>query len=294
MAIVNLEQMQDHAKAKGYGIGLVPVSSLSMARGVLNQALQMDVPLVLLMDASQGFDELMPSIELLARKTKTAVAIVAHNIQNPEQAIVAIRLGCNALIETGQLSPSLNKEIAEIAESCGVPLLDTDSLAKYYCPMDISIEKACLNAISSSNSWYDLEQRIQQTAMESVAPFLRDTQACGQGQELLKQAELWQPVEHLIIYNTICDEEQSQELARKGREILDEIPGVRQTWSGMSVNTDASYRYCWLIRFANTKVIDSYREHPDHVAYANQHFRPFAGDRISIDYQLIGTEEEKA
>ncbi|MEW8292943.1 MAG: Dabb family protein [Candidatus Thiodiazotropha endolucinida] len=34
-------------------------------------------------------------------------------------------------------------------------------------------------------------------------------------------------------------------------------------------------------------MIDSYREHPDHVAFADNHFRPVAGDRVSIDYQGV-------
>jgi len=38
-------------------------------------------------------------------------------------------------------------------------------------------------------------------------------------------------------------------------------------------------------------VIESYRDHPEHVAYADNHFRPQAGDRISIDYQLTGADE---
>jgi len=34
-------------------------------------------------------------------------------------------------------------------------------------------------------------------------------------------------------------------------------------------------------------VIESYRDHPDHVAFANQFFRPIAGDRISIDFSEV-------
>ena len=72
--------------------------------------------------------------------------------------------------------------------------------------------------------------------------------------------------------------------------VLDKIPGVRATWRGESVKSDAKYRWCWLIRFANESVIASYRDHPDHVAYANEQFRPIADNRISIDYALFGHE----
>ena len=107
----------------------------------------------------------------------------------------------------------------------------------------------------------------------------------------MKVCKPWHPVEHLIIYNTPVDDAKSAELAAEGRRMLDRIPGVRATWSGRAVKDDAGYRWCWLFRFAHAAVIDSYREHPDHVAYADKHFRPIAGDRISIDYHLTGPEQ---
>jgi fructose-bisphosphate aldolase class II len=41
-----------------------------------------------------------------------------------------------------------------------------------------------------------------------------------------------------------------------------------------------------MVRFASAAVIDTYRDHPDHQAFADSHFRPVAGDRLTIDYQL--------
>jgi len=70
-----------------------------------------------------------------------------------------------------------------------------------------------------------------------------------------------------------------------GRRILSRIPGVREVVTGTSVAPDSRYRYCWIVRFAHPAVIDSYRDHPDHVAFADGAFRPIAGDRISIDFQ---------
>ena len=72
----------------------------------------------------------------------------------------------------------------------------------------------------------------------------------------------------------------------QGREVLSRIPGVRRVASGRAIKEDAQYRCCWIIEFANAKVIDSYRDHPDHVAFANGLFRPIAKDRVSIDYEL--------
>ncbi|MCU7906481.1 MAG: Dabb family protein [Candidatus Thiodiazotropha sp. (ex Epidulcina cf. delphinae)] len=45
--------------------------------------------------------------------------------------------------------------------------------------------------------------------------------------------------------------------------------------------------YCRLVRFSDEAVIDSYREHQDHLAFADRLFRPIARDRISIDYESV-------
>lgn len=74
----------------------------------------------------------------------------------------------------------------------------------------------------------------------------------------------------------------------RGREVLSQIPGVRRVITGRAVLEDKP-RYCfsWLIEFAHRAVIDSYRDHPLHLDFANRVFRPIAGDRVSIDYVSV-------
>ena len=54
------------------------------------------------------------------------------------------------------------------------------------------------------------------------------------------------------------------------------------------VQDDSQYRHCWLVRFTDPAVIASYRDHPQHRAFADERFRPYAGGRISIDYAEAG------
>jgi fructose-bisphosphate aldolase class II len=108
----------------------------------------------------------------------------------------------------------------------------------------------------------------------------------GKAAELLNECEPWLPVEHLIVYNaSITDKAQIDAMMAEGRRVLSRLPGVREVVTGNAIREDAAYRYTWVIRFCHPAVIDSYRGHPDHVAFADNHFRPVAGDRISIDYQ---------
>ncbi len=115
--------------------------------------------------------------------------------------------------------------------------------------------------------------------------------SAGQAAATTRASQPWTPVEHLIIYNAtdISDNEADQMMA-KGRQVLGAIPGVRHVLTGKAVKEDAQYRFCWLVRFVHPAVIDSYRDHPEHVRFADELFRPVAGDRISIDYQLNGFE----
>lgn len=109
--------------------------------------------------------------------------------------------------------------------------------------------------------------------------------SAGRAKEVLAHAKAWTPVEHLIIYNVEgLDEAGVENLMVEGTRILSAIPGVRAIFTGEAVQEDAAYRYTWLVRFCHKAVIESYKHHPDHVAFADKYFRPVAGKRISIDY----------
>jgi fructose-bisphosphate aldolase class II len=115
---------------------------------------------------------------------------------------------------------------------------------------------------------------------------IRQWGSAGKAAAVLAEAEPWQEVEHVIIYNTEdTSPEQVDELMQKGRETLSRLPGVRRVFTGNALQEDASYQHCWVIRFAHREVVQSYKHHPDHVAYADTYFRPVAGNRISIDYE---------
>lgn len=113
-------------------------------------------------------------------------------------------------------------------------------------------------------------------------------QSAGQAESVLQHCEEWLPVEHVIIFNVSgIDDQQAQDMMAEGKASLSTIPGVRNVITASAVKEDAKYRFSWLIRFCHPAVIDSYRDHPTHVDFADRLFRPVAGDRISIDYQWL-------
>lgn len=112
--------------------------------------------------------------------------------------------------------------------------------------------------------------------------------AAGRADELLRECRFREPVEHVIIYNVEgATDAEIQTIMARGREVLATVPGVRRVVTGWAVADKPRYRFCWLIEFASRAVIDSYREHPLHRQFADELFRPIAGDRVSVDFEHV-------
>ncbi len=207
-----------------------------------------------------------------------------------------------------QGKPNLDfQRLKEINEALGIPLvihggtgledqqfktLIEHGVAKinYYTALE-DIASIEINQPAKTSDESRFPNRVKNIASEIRKEVIRCMQLWGsegRAQEVLEYASPWQNIEHLIIYNVEgISEQDTIKMAIKGKSVLEKIPGVREVFIGESVKKKDAYRYTWLVRFCNQAVIDSYREHPDHVAFADNLFRPVAGNRISIDYLEI-------
>lgn len=114
--------------------------------------------------------------------------------------------------------------------------------------------------------------------------------SAGRTTDILKECQSWRPVQHVIVYNASgTSDARLAAIMAQGEHVLRAIPGVRHVFAGWAVAEAAQYRCCWLVEFVHAKVIASYRQHPDHVAFADNYFRPIAQDRMSIDFAANGT-----
>ena len=141
-----------------------------------------------------------------------------------------------------------------------------------------------LDAGAISGGYTALVKGIQGPMQAEMERCMHLWGCAGRADELLSVCEPWQPVSHLIIYNVSAGVD-AEAMIAEGRRVLAAIPGVRRVFSGEAVASDAGYRYCWNVEFCHPAVIAAYREHPDHVNFADRCFRPVAADRISIDYR---------
>ncbi len=200
--------------------------------------------------------------------------------------------------------PKLNyTRLQEINETLGIPLvlhggtglsdeqfrqLIANGISKinYYTALaDAAGQRILENAGKEVQGYTALAAGISDAISAEAERCMRLWGCAGRSDELLQLCAPWSPIEHLIIYNAEAGDTGVHRMMEKGREVLSRIPGVREVFTGEAVKQDARYRFSWLVRFCHPAVIDSYREHPDHVAFADELFRPIAGDRISIDYQ---------
>ena len=201
------------------------------------------------------------------------------------------------------------QRLKQINEALGIPLvihggtglsddqfrrLITNGVAKinYYTALaDVASVTIRGNAKADrSSSYTGLMKDVQEAISAEVERCMRLWGSAGRAAEVLSRCRPWMPVEHLIIYNVEgVDEARVGMMMAEGRRVLSTIPGVREVVTGRAVQENAKYRYTWLVRFCHPAVIDSYREHPEHVAFADKLFRPLVGERISIDFQTVET-----
>ena len=151
---------------------------------------------------------------------------------------------------------------------------------------DIAGNRVRANARADSRSGYTgLVAGARKDIRQEVERCMHLWGSAGRAAEVLVQCRAWEPVQHVIVYNVEgATDEQVEAIMARGRAVLAAIPGVRRVFTGWALPEKAKYRFCWLVEFCHPKVVDSYRDHPDHVAFANHFFRPVAAERISVDY----------
>ncbi len=136
------------------------------------------------------------------------------------------------------------------------------------------------------NGYTGLLNGVKETISIEVERCIKLWGSAGRAKKVLAYCEAWAPVEHVIIYNVHgISKDETMTMINEGKKTLSTIPGVLEITTGHSVQEDDAYHYTWIIRFCHRAVIDSYRNHPLHIAFADTLFRPVAGERISIDYQ---------
>lgn len=196
--------------------------------------------------------------------------------------------------------------LARINESVGIPLvihggsgLSEDQYHKliangvarinYFTALaELAVTQLKTNLAAGEIPYTQLYAGLQDTLRAEIQHCMQIWGSAGRAAEVLMQCQPWQNVEHVIVYNMASDDPAViQEVLQRGQHDLSRIPGVLDVQIGTTISAQNKYAYCWLIRFAHAAVIESYKQHPLHVAYADEVFRPQAADRITNDFEII-------
>lgn len=278
------------------GAGRAPQQAIELARAVADMAHACGVPVEgglngIVADANGAPAALSAILEFVERSGVDFLAITATGPASPAARLDFARLKqirgvlalplCVDAVKTftdDEYRKLIDNGVAKIHHYAGLSSAAADRLRR--------------NVHSTPrNGYLRLMQGVQQALGAEIERCLRLTGSAGRAPQALAHCRPWNAVEHCILYNVTSGDDGGERAARAmmadGRRILGAIPGVRAVFTGRAVRADAKYQYCWLVRFAHPAVIESYRDHPDHVAFADGRFRPLAPDRLSIDFEEL-------
>jgi len=104
-------------------------------------------------------------------------------------------------------------------------------------------------------SFTDLKKDVKQAICKEVQCCLRQWGSAGRAAEVLERCQPWLSVEHLIVHNAEMHSSHSiQYLMSEGKQILCQIPGVREVFTGEVIKEKNKYQFCWSVRFTNHSV----------------------------------------
>jgi hypothetical protein len=63
---------------------------------------------------------------------------------------------------------------------------------------------------------------------------------------------------------------------------------------GRSVDATSSHNYCWILRFANENVLESYQTHPVYEAYSEKYIKPIVSHTATNDYEIVEMADWKS
>ena len=325
MPLVYAADLIRHAIAHRHALVELRPHSLGEAFHLREAAEACDAPLVIGIAGAAldgvALEDAMPALEAGLAQAKVPVALHYHSVPDRPGLAAAIRLGCNSVTLGTPLAPGCDAtSLIALGRSCGIATeLAGDDLGPAAEPDLVAYDGAEISAAAISNRRGRLGKPVAlraaavpanlpelvsagvakvtlagasgshggAAAASSFRALAEASGAAGQGRAAIAECRVFEPVEHVVAFNApSLSPSEIDRLFAIGREALGAVPGVRQVRIGRALAANARYRLCWFIRFANAAVADAYRTDPAHLAFADQHFRPVAADRMTIDFGL--------
>jgi len=133
-------------------------------------------------------------------------------------------------------------------------------------------------------------ETIREAAISAIAAEVVRTStlwgAAGQAEAMLAYAAPLRPVEHVIFHRWAEGAPEVEAMQQLGVATLGKLPGVRRIAAGTALTAQSPYPYLWTMTFANQQALAAFCADEHHVQFADTHFRPWATNRVTIDFTL--------
>lgn len=292
MPLTDMQDLLQHARDHRHALAAFTTETLDDLDAIVGVAERCAAPIALAIDASR-FERprharlLLTAMHAAARAARVPVALTLKGKADDVTVIAAIRHGCNGVC----VDPAQQAFGRQLRSDCGVAIGLASGDARFMFDgieavmADASADESAIEAwLVRGVALIDFGA-VPATAAERL---IRLTRGDGGADAALAACRRWAPVDHVIVYNVKgLDEAGVERMMAIGRERLGEIPGVLDVVTGRALTANAKFSHCWLVRFSHPAVIRSYASHPAHVAFADEQFRPIAGDRITTDFEAI-------
>ena len=102
------------------------------------------------------------------------------------------------------------------------------------------------------------------------------------------EAVIGRTVHRVVLWNLRpgVSAEQIESLNVKGRELLLQIPGVEEVWTGVALEADAPYRYYALITLSSPEMVEVFNQHPLHARFGELYFNHLITEHYVVDYAI--------
>lgn len=141
----------------------------------------------------------------------------------------------------------------------------------------------------------DLKRGVKEAIREEVIRCLRLWGSAGRAAEVLSRCRPQSPVEYLVLFETPgLEAAERRALLLRARQVLDGLPGVRETFAGDIAGPTGPYRHLLRVRFTSEAAAESFTRHPDWQAFRRRHLQPRLGDHLMVNCRCLDAPRPSA
>ncbi len=142
------------------------------------------------------------------------------------------------------------------------------------------------NARAKDEGYLKLFSGVREEMEEESLRLMRIWGCAGRAAEVMEQCRPWQGVEYVLKFNLPdTDPEEMAMIIRRGREILLQIPGVREIEVGETGKNNTSPQYCWQVHLTSAEVVEYLKQHPGFIRFARRYINDKATGLTSTVYK---------